>query len=49
MPCRWGILLFGEKGHLVMATTDFSGREPEPRPLMRSGAGRSVWEAELAG
>ncbi len=59
MPRRWGILLCGEKGHLVMATTDFSGHELEPRPLVRRGiqrlayaqwgAGRSVWEAELAG
>lgn len=59
MPCRWGILLFGEKGHLVMATTDFSGREPEPRLLVRRGiprltreqwgSGRSVWEADLGG
>ncbi len=42
-----------------MATTDFSGREPEPRLLVRRGiqrlayvqwgTGRSVWEAELAG
>lgn len=43
----------------MMTTTDFSGREPEFRPLVRRGiqrlahaewgTGRSVWEAELAG
>ncbi len=42
-----------------MATIDFSGREPEPRPLVRRGiqrlayaqwgTGHSVWGADLAG
>ncbi len=42
-----------------MTATDTSGREPEPRPLVRRGiqrlapaqwgTGRSVWEAELSG
>ncbi|MFJ2025047.1 GntR family transcriptional regulator [Streptomyces sp. NPDC087897] len=44
---------------LLMTATDTSGREPEPRPLVRRGiqrlahehwrTGRSVWEADLAG
>ncbi|MFF4000582.1 GntR family transcriptional regulator [Streptomyces californicus] len=56
---RGGVSRCPERGSMLTTSTDTSGREPDDRPLRRRGvqrlayeqwgAGRSVWEAEIAG